>query len=596
MSKKHFWIRQIRRPLCFIIVLSIVAIYCISGTAYAYLDTGNQNFIDRFGIDTTQQDYVFYYRYGKASYDAEGHNSSNLFSFYQNPIRTGWAGSVGSWWFTWFDSFTYPSNVTIDGVTYDLNNAYIIANTSDSWVDNSGRGVKYVISDGKCAIADAYVVSESPFHFIYADSGGSTRVVNVTSAEQSGLYMLYLPTYAFGNADYTIAFTSLDVYMSSSDGESGYTTLTTSSTDLDLSSTDLYNFNNLKRDGIIINSGDPNPDPEPVFEPKGQFYNYCYVDGAVNPISSSSYDTHLRFSFNEYMRTHPDEFVVRVMSFATLYMGNNSTPSFKYNHEFPLTYVTNKMSHFDSDNSVYSYNINFSNLTDTGGTSVSQYLQNLYVQYGGNSSLYNSDSIITWDVESQLLNNFLGVPNLKITTGKWKIQRSFATVINKIQITETINIIWVGGEPETSSGTYSFKYDSETGLNEIVRNDIVNNYNPPEVNDPQYPSSINGSGGTTNTNPIYNYTDNSNSFNAMVEYLFNLDTSDLNNITGNIANNYQYVLNKVSDTSANGFWGVLKSTYDLIPEPIWTWLKVAVGVILGSCTYQWVINGVRIRR
>ena len=254
ISKFHKVLRYIRRPLCFLVVVAIVSVYIIADSAFAYVPAGDQSFITRFDIDTSTKNYAFYYRYGKARYDAEGHNSANLFSLYNNPIRTGWAGTLGDWWFTWFDSYTYADNVEIEGITYDLTNAYVIADSSDSWVDSNGRGIKWIVSEGYVCLANEYVVSESPFHFIYSDSGGATRVVNVTSAENNGLYMVYLPSYAFGNQDYTIGFTSLDVFMSSSDGESGFTTITTESTDLDLSADDLFNFNNIKYDGLIYPS------------------------------------------------------------------------------------------------------------------------------------------------------------------------------------------------------------------------------------------------------------------------------------------------------------------------------------------------------
>lgn len=528
------------------------------------------------GFDSTQVNYGGYYY------------SNNLYSVetFNNDIVHGSVYQI-------MDSLDYS------GVTIDVSNSHVAL--LDNWNYGNWQYQAYFVGSGRFAVVNRYYVSDESFKIYFVEyvrdyTVGNVREVVVNSASDNGFYCYDVSN----NNGYGFIFHDFDVFMSTSDSSSGFMSFDTSSTDFSFDN-DNYNFNYLKTGDYIVSPADPEEEEEELqAEPQGQFYNYASVSGEYAPSSNTSLNLQLRFGFNEYMRRHPEEYMLSIDYYVIpgISEGNHY---FQAHHEYKLNTITGYGHYTVGTGDSFSDTINFNELVwNTGNVNLKEYLVSVYNERYSNTP----DSLTADDIIQNIL-NFTGAGEIfnqgsigdltnVIKRGEWELN-SRITWLTSMQSGAKIRIRWVGGEPETSSGALSLVYETGKGT-QVKDNSITQNFNPPSEYNPQYPEGFKDSQGNPviNGNPVS--TNVWNNLNAQIEYLFNVDFQEYMALTGNIANNFQYVINTVSDGSENGFFAILKRTYDLIPDEIWSWIKVSVGVILAGCSYTWIVNGVRIKR
>lgn len=576
ISKKHYWLRQIRRPLCLALIVLIV--FCHGFVVSA----DDLTFREYFQVSSdTQEVPALYSNNMSVIYTAEGKDFSKIFSNVNNIFAhrgdsTAWfnAGMVNNSNFKLFTTINY------NGVTVDYSNSYTVI-TGYYSSPNQGE-VHRFNGNGKFCYIDGWVVSDSPFIYTIGVwyNGNynfyiSSQNVSVSSAQGNGLYCYNL------SQNYTV-FTDMNVYLSSSDGGSGFTTFTLESTDFDFDAEN-YNFNYVKTGDLIISPADPLPMPEG--SNIGQHYTYAGIDAYFTDGNASSVILNYNISPNEYMRLHPYEYDVNFRFYAVIVTNDTEHPNIR------LTYSYNTMQGAEmaiNNNRNYTrIQLSFDQLESNEGYNLADALKSWWGGVTGASENYYNEngSVISFGGQSMndASRSFGGYrlnPNLKI---------------EDIYFGCRIYIQCNAVEPKQDSGVYEFGQYLISGERKQQLNTISQNMNPPEIYDPQYPAQITDGNGNTivNGTPVNTYL--YNNLQAMVEHLFNIDASDINNIGGNMHNMYQGLVTELSNTSQSGFWGVLKQTYTFIPDEIWNWIKIVVGFLLGGTVVGWAYNGWRIK-
>ena len=604
--KLHFWIKQLRRPLCILLALSIVFIYGF----VAHAD-GTSDFDNRFSSDLTNMSDLLYGGGMLSNYTANGgditklpgspsSNSSGIMS--SNYLTSlGSASSFLSNFKTFFSSYTFPSSFTYQSVTYDLTNAYTLVAASTWDYTISARDVFLIISEGNIAMVNGYFVSDTPI-YIYAPNNGNVNQMTIysqTTVSDNGFYC-YLVQSIPANGAFTnsypkkLLFTDLDVFYASTDGFSGFESFSTTSTDFDFSNTaNYFNFNYLKTGGAIVAPGDPVASP--VYDQTGKHYNYGSAVSSVygSPFNSLYVGTTL--SVNDYMRSHANQF----------YVVFENTVGLKVSGENRVSYFTDGGSYFSLDRLVRNGTWSFNVLIDpglwmNGGQSMSAYLRSGYQVITNTNPDYYSDG--SWSVVDDVLNvyfltadykkyNYNGIKNILQGPGKLEVANITTKVYFVFNADGDYDI-----EEENKSGSYVVTFNLLSGDYLVGQNDISKNLNPLEggSNYPiVYPDGSTATSGNSGGNVISN--NSVVNFSNAIEYLFNIDITDLENLQGNMADNYNFVIRNVADTSSNGFWAVLTETYSLIPDDIWTWIKTAVAAILMCAVYRVYISHYRLK-
>lgn len=594
-NKIHYWLKQIRRPICFLMVACIV--FCFGFNVNAEAD--NISFLSYYGVDSSNESICFFrYSTARQYYQEDGYNSNNVWADNSGyVIKPYWNGDISNFvsWVT--NGGNMVNSLSVSGVTYDVSNDYRIYSLFNGGPSYNNDVVFYIHNSGYVCIVNGYLVSDNPFEYIYRTGTGlASGIVNTQS--NNGYYCLYLKQDAFSYHS-PMVFTSLDIFCSSSDGDSGFTSFTTEDTDFDLGSSSNYNFNYLKTKNIIVDPNEEEEEVEPVV--MGQYYNYAGVSAQFGPSSNTSLTVDVKLSYNEYMRLHPNEYKINVDYYCIPFI-TDGNHYFQAHHEFNLETITGYGHYTVSSGNSFSDTVTFNDLIwNTGNLTLRNHLLTEY----RNRYAYSSSNMSDDDVFYNIFNYVYGNSGSSHYTGddfgngykigSWTLNNLLTNWITEMQAGVDIYITWVGGEPETTSGHYKMTYRTGQGT-KISQNDISQNFNPPETSDPQYPAEIKDSNGNTVINGTPVSTNVFNNLNAMVEYLYHLDLGEYMTLTGNIQNNFQYMINEVSKQDSNGFWGVLKEVYDIMPDEIWTWIKAAVAAILGGAVYSWYINGVRIKK
>lgn len=592
-SKLHFWIRQLRRPLCALIVVAIVLAYGF----ISHAEGETQTFLSRFGLSSAGDIPVLSTVSMYNSFTNSGNDGTTLycttqyrnFQYFPSLFQTvtSWESSrVSS-----LNSLTWPGTITENGVTYDFSNSYLFS------VYQNGMKNQYAIGN-KIVIADGYMVSADPFYIyspqISVDSQNH-HVKAITTAAANGLYMT--PALQNTSTQATIWFSDLDIFFRSSDGSSGYSSFSENTIgDFDISSVNSYfNFNVLKTGDYIVSPSDPAENP---YNSEGEHYNYGSVSHKVygNPFDTLYYGTTI--GINSYMRDYSNKFwLFTDAKIGVKFAGDNDVSEFEQNDSVSISSFIR--------NGSYNYSQRLDpGLMMNGGQSLASKLHTNFQTITGSDYNYTDGSWGLGSFDDQVIN---GLPYLDYRQYTFKgINRSLVgSTDSKLEVAYLDLTTWFSYDGtnddilniDDTSGMYHVRYNLLNGTYDVMQNDIVQNLNPIE-GEANLPISGGESGGnTTNNNPI-NISQGgiSNYISANIEYLFNLDASGLANVTANVGNTVQYVVTQITDTSQNGFWAVLKRAYAVIPDPIWTWIYTSVGVLLSGAIFSWVYNGVRIKR
>lgn len=589
ISKKHYWLRQIRRPLCLALIVLIV--FCHGFVSNAEVNT-DLTFRQLYNIsdDITSFSYLLDRNTISNYYDSLGNNWNNVLYTYgviSNNSNNSYLSNFNNTILN-NSSFTMPSLYTDGSITYDLNNAYVLMNITQ--IPGYGNNL-YVIGDGNICLIGNYFVSDNYFTVLRLSYSNSTvpsfnSVGYCNSVSENGYYCYDLTNTGTQARISAITFTDINIYYPSSDGVSGFTNFSTSSTDFSFSNEN-FNFNRFKSEDIIISPADPEPEPEQL--DIGQHYTYANVTGNFGPTSNSSIAFDGSFQMNEYMRTHTNEYKVNFDFFVIPFI-TDGNHYFQIHKEYDLWALVGSGHYMVPDGS-FNISARFSELVwSSGNISLQDFIISEYEQR------YPSNSMSTEQILQNILNftNGSSFSDIQNMIGEWVMNSRLGGWFTAMRAGVVITITWIGGEPEQTSGEYRMHYNTGEGTS-VITNNIGNNYNPPSEYSPQYPAQITDGNGNTiiNGTPVNTYL--YNNLQAMVEHLFNIDASDINNIGGNMHNMYQGLVTELSNTSQSGFWGVLKQTYTFIPEEIWNWIKIVVGFLLGGTVVGWAYNGWRIK-
>ena len=607
-AKLHKIIDQLRRPLCALVVLCIVFIYCMS----SYAAEGGVSFADRYGLsDITIQDGLFaksmYDRYS-AEHDASVLslyvNSQSFFGFndvyrFMSSMLSNWNlnGGYYSNFVSQASNHVIPDSIVDQSVTYNLDGCYIVMTSAeDHWT--------YIVSDGYCCIIDGYIASESPFHVFTNWRGNS----HVTTASQNGLYVYSMDDGV--NWEY-IQFTDMDVFFKSSNGDTGYTTFSVNDAG-DFSFSDArssyYNFNYLKTGGLIVAPGDPSGSDFGV-EDSYHYLNFNVSHAFVSTGFSKFYHA-MRFQWNESMIAHPEWYAIDTDTYFTYkddHMSNavqlhvtdtgpisiqnlgilqgsgGSAPEYAC-EQFPVG------SFYDSNNNSLNYYISQTINRVTGTSS----------QYIDTSSWLTQVANLAANAAIDLTNKALGtqLPRDLIGTGYYKAINEYNSVIEVCKITSYVRVGRIKN-PETMeidywSGDGIASYNFVDGSMSIDSSDNNVNLYPPESGLPDSViSSGSGTGGGVSYGGSNNaYAQGGQGGNASVvinpeQTPYKMDMIDYGRMK-DIFDTVSMQFQNVQDN--NGFIPVIQEAYEAMPPQLWQMFLIGFGVITATATVRFVRN------
>lgn len=593
--KWHFIIKQAKRPLCFMIVMVVVFSYTLNTFAA-----------------TTVSDYIDWFTFSGFSQDVQSYPclSTQNITIYAQQDNIDMSVVTGGFWRSVsgvypanqstfnsgvkYNGRTVPSKLNIDGVIYDITNCYwFITGTESAYMN-----LNIIVGEGQIALVDNYIVSEKPFFYttnLKTDNAtswsfnGVPDIIYVSSKQTNGYYC---SNYS-GNLRYT--GTNMSCYASSSNGSTGFTNFSVSSTDFSFEN-DNYDFNFLKTGFGIIAGSDPVPEDEDN-SVLGQYYTYAQVNGNFGPSSNTSLSVHASFSMNEYMRTHPEEYKVNIdyVVIPFIVQGNHY---FQCHHEYSLGSLIG-YGHYQVPDGSFSDTVDFDHLIWNTeqlnlSTHILQEYRNRYPSSSDNMS--NSDvfrNILNWGVTSESSGKDIDTHG-GVNIGEWYINNLLSNWITEMQASCTISIVWIGGEPEFTSGEYTWQYRTGKGT-EVIKNTIGNNFNPPETYDPLYPQQITDSNGNVvvNGNPIN--VEVYNQAKLTLEYLFHIDIDDLLTMQSSLGGAVNEVIGVISNQTNSGFWAVVHETMGYIPDEIWGWIKGAVALVVTCAVYNAFLSNKRLK-
>ena len=413
------------------------------------------------------------------------------------------------------------------------------------------------------------IVSDQPFtvgytrYMAYFDSINLVGLVSVDTPLTNGFY-------AYATPVVICSIVNMPIYLPSSDGESGYTSFKSDTTDFSFDNSN-FNFNNLLASGTIIDPGAPSG-PE---DTTGTHYNYAYATVEFDGYTGGIYGNY-KFNMNNYMLMHPEQYVFRQeYDFDITQVGGKTTFSQVVN-----TPVEGILAHDDQQ---YNVSIPFSSFLNNG-QSMSTYLAQIYANKAETDPrYYNDDSVISYGV---------GQPHTgsrsfgKFTLG---IRSVFNDIILDMDFRYKCYFVWTG-TPESYSGTISGKYNLRTGESELTENTIATNYNPPdETLQQNYGNGFSKGTGTGygNNNNVANANANANpTININMDKGLKLDDVDY----VNLKNMFGDVKDFVDSTSENSFWGVITQVFGYIPAAIWGYIAITVAAICSFAVARYVLR------
>lgn len=595
MKKLHYWVVQLRRPLCFLVVLAIVAVwFCCTG-AYA-APSGYTDFETHYGVDANTELPALKSDTMLQLYANDGYNSSNVTgtnAYIVNSFSTQQFND----YIVHNANYLFYDTISINGVNYNFADGHMLIGDNLNHVNYSNQ--RYIFTDGNVAIVNHWIVADAPIVIGYREFsngafGNFQQTYNIDTASDNGFYCWDINTYN----GYGARFYDLDLFLSSSDGESGFTSFDLTSTDFSFSGNN-YNFNYLKTGNYINVPSDPEPLPEDTYGD--------YVKSRMNFSMSSYYiggkmlnnaKQHITIVWPEVVINNPENFYIYA-EYNGKYQDESLASVITFNRQvmqhqgqvkkIPVSSLIRNgqlESSFDID-------IPLSVLVDANDKSMYRYFLESVSAFSDSSI----DSVINNNLWLQFLND-LGESISNLFGGSdaqplAKLVDSIQAYITTMEIDGYIRLVYDNGTTNYQTGNNHTRFNFMTGDSSIVGTDNTINQYPAEGENPyQLPS--NGSGSTVNTT-------NNNPVNVQVtvenvarEIFKPFILTDETVSTANVASNWNFMLEQLGDLNKeNGFWAVIKETYNALPEGVTTMVYAAIAAILGCAVFRFYITCIR---
>ena len=212
---------------------------------------------------------------------------------------------------------------------------------------------------GQIAMVDSYVVSEQPFYLTrnsqsytagYWAFNGVPNYAYVSTPSDNGLYCYDI------RSSWYYCGTNLSIYASSTDGNSGFTNFSLTTTDFDFSNSN-YDFNFYKTGLGVIAGSDPEPLPDVSEIEANAFHNMAVTmrTSYAGPVNNSSVVCHFNYGWNNYILTYPNLFKQLSDYTATLIYvsatGTESELTFTFSSEYNIEMILNQRNHMTNDGS-----------------------------------------------------------------------------------------------------------------------------------------------------------------------------------------------------------------------------------------------------
>lgn len=618
ISKLHYWIRQLRHMICFVVVLLVVVFY--SFDSFAAISTSSSDTIQNyFSIDASNDMPILYYDNIALYYGQDGGSMSNVQGLWQgfycmNANNVSYMTGV---WNNFVDTVSIPMDITKDGITYDLSSACWMFFPWDTW-DNRMYAVP-IIATGSLAIVNGYLVSDAPFTFfrLYYMSGawewGNRDVYLVTGTSDNGYYCYDMSTFYNAEAAGGFFFTDLPVYAGSSDGSTGFQTFTLSSTDFDFSNN--YDFNFLRTNDFIVSVGQPNNSGSGINTGESDAYHYLNFN-MNNSYTSQHFDKFyhiMKFQYNQNMILHPEWYQVKSEAYFTY---KDSSMQNAVRLDYP---ATSSMTLQDlgllygnggsAPEVAYQY-YESSRFTDSNNKSLTSYfldsihsLTNANIQYIDTSSYIHQLTDAVSNVFGYSFEGF-GVPR---TT--YEIIPEFGSTIEIAELTCNVWIEQVSNG-DYRSGVNTSGYDWLTGKVSITSNDNNVNLYPVDPSSGLPSSVIQGQGsgtGVTYGGSNNAYAQGGQGGNSIVTinppnepYILSMgEYGDMADIFTGIRDAFQSVGGGGSNrrtagadesNGGNDFITVIGNTFEFLPSQLWQIMTISISIVSGVAVVKFVRN------
>lgn len=602
ISKVHYWIRQLRRPLCMIMVFVIV--FCYGFVSNAEVVIGEEIGIkEMFNIasDTTSITPLTMNNI-QSNYSAKLNDWSKVNGAGRNFIGNNGNATVINNYIS--NDKSLVNNISLGGVEYNLSDFYKII-----LCPTSGYNAFMYVGggSGNIALVNGYLVSDAPFYYIMIQDRGYWYIrennVNdhgsITSVSSNGYYVFDLYSKFNSYSNYTV-LSDINIYFSTSDGSSGYTNFSIDSTDFNFDS-DNYNFNFLKTEGKIKGSADPEPIPDSngIVEYAKSRMNFGMSSQYLGGKRLNNSIHRLRINYPQVMRNNPELFTVKGSYTAAMTIEGEGTYQYEYNRSLIVTGPRAVgMSYIDAP-------IDFTGFVRTDGsgrTLWQDYLYAVHVVTGVSEQQIEANGL--WENYIKVIGDVVSL----ISGNENPLGYLVPEMVNTVKQLEIRGDIWIGvnGNDETyDSGHNITKHDFITGDYDILSSENTINQYPAEGQDPyQLPAVGNdsgnqlptyggngnnyaygGQGGTVIVNPEQvPYTMDMGEYGSMAD-LFNAIRDSLQYGSGD-----SNVVTAGNDKVNNNFMYLIEGVYGMLPPNIWHLITISISIISGVAVVKFVRN------
>lgn len=464
--------------------------------------------------------------------------------------------------------------------------------------NSNSFGILRFSGDNLCCLSTSngfYICSSSPFEigfgeyaysndqwvtsYVWQGYGTAPRLIEVNSLNSDFLAdsvyaydIMHIMTY---NSYPFLQFVNVPVYSSyQTDADISLNTFSFADT------SSYFDMNVNTRNGIFTPEEE---EEEEDYVSLGEYYNYVGMTGYFEPCDTYSLYNHLNFSYNSYMRLHPNEFTlslryeVEVIPQDTNDYGASGLPfNFTQYKDIPLQDIFGSNNNLDA--SRYTDKIYFVDLdadsTLSGVENFNEFMVAWYSYRTGLNSEWFDDGFFTNEGKYYKIKNNMNVKEIRVRC--------------------RAKMVYSYDSQETSSGYLIYHYDMLSGKNTVDGNAAAVNNNPLPDPPSQYGNGeINTSGGSSVNN---NYSGGSYSGgNVTINGLGNQPVYTLNETQlQGIAEMINYITGTLENSQENnGFWQVLKGCFDYIPERIWTWIIVTIGAVCSGAVARWYLTSKR---
>ena len=626
LTTRHYWLRQARHVVCFLLVIAFVVFYSLD--AFAYTINDQQSMAAYFGIDAD----VTYPIMGRSSAYAQAQQNgidtsqviSSIFDYYQ---ATSLNVSVGEWNNILKNSLNLPLSYSDDnGISYDLSNAYHFITCESYGGGAYPTGILVFLGD-YMAIVNNYVVSASPFYVFKNFACNSSGTISlegnlsgyghapifVSAAENNGLYCYQLTSWQGGSG---INMCDMDIFAPSTDGSTGFTNFSVTSTNLDLNGNN-YNFNFLKSGYGIIGGSDPQPIS--VGDAQANAYHN------MNVTMRNSYSGfgkngnlwgHMYINWNDYIRSFPELF------------------DFNYDYHIVLKFVTatGTESTYEYDRSLRIGVDDIFRMKDQFGWSESyrivESMWNFKQPSGVIETNLESDLSYATNAIAGTSSDILNWMNLVETFGNeiaelWDLKPTFLfgpdsnRGIKEFYMTGRYYLSCddPATNTEVASGLYEDTFNFLTNEYTVGTNDISINLYPYENGAPtnlpsntiNYGTGNNGSGVSYGgSNNAYSQAQGGQGGNATVTinppfepYTLSMgEYGDMADIFTGIRDAFQSVgggsstryASGTENNSGNNFISIIAQTFSFLPAQVWQVMTISISIVSGVAVVKFVRN------